>query len=70
MEIFEMKPNFAAMSNSELHSYVLEPRDDQEVFYILIDRLNANPLTATYPCPNTPENLEVIKRVIREKLGK
>ena len=70
MEVFGMRPNFAAMSTSELRAYVLKHRDEQEAFYALMDRLNANPTTATYPCPNTPENLEVMKRAIRQKLGK
>jgi hypothetical protein len=69
MEFFNMKLNFTAMSISELRTYVLEHRDDQEAFYALMDRLSANPPTATYPYPNTPENLEVMKQAIREKLG-
>jgi len=35
-----------------------------------MDRWNANLPLAVYPCPNTPENLEVMKKAIREKLGK
>jgi hypothetical protein len=65
-----MKPNFMTMNTSELRAYVLEHRDDQDAFYALMDRLNANPPTASYPCPNTPENLEVMKKAIRERLGK
>ncbi len=65
-----MKPDFATMNTSDLRTYVLKHRDDQSAFYVLVDRLNTKPSSVTYPCPNTPENLEVMKRAIREKLGK
>ena len=65
-----MKPNFTTMNTSELRTYVLEHRDDQEAFYTLMDRLNASPPTVSYPCPNTPENLGLMKKAIRERLGK
>lgn len=65
-----MKPDFANMNTSDLRSYVLQHREDPEAFYTLMDRLNTKSLSVSYPCPNTPENLEVMKRAIREKLGK
>lgn len=34
------KPNFQAMSQKELHDYVLTHRDDQEAFYAYIDKLH------------------------------
>lgn len=34
------KPNFQAMSQKELHDYVLAHRDDQEVFYTYVDKLH------------------------------
>jgi hypothetical protein len=34
------KPNFEAMSQKELHNYVLAHRDDQEAFYAYVDRLH------------------------------
>jgi hypothetical protein len=64
-----MKPDFATMNTSDLRTYVLKNRDDREAFYTLMDRLNTNLSSPSYPCPNTPENLEVMKRAIREKLG-
>jgi hypothetical protein len=70
MEIFSMKPNFTTMNTSELRAYVLEHREDREAFYTLMDRLNTDTTTMSYPCPNTPENLEVMKQAIRAKLGK
>ncbi|BAY31502.1 hypothetical protein NIES2107_33610 [Nostoc carneum NIES-2107] len=34
------KPNFQAMSQKELHDYVLTHRNDQEAFYAYIDKLH------------------------------
>jgi hypothetical protein len=65
-----MQPDFKMMDIAQLRSYVLEHRDDQEAFNALMDQLNARPITKSYPCPNTPENVEVVRKAIREKLGK
>jgi hypothetical protein len=65
-----MKPNIETMNTAELRSYVLENREDREAFNILMDRLSANVQTTTYPCPNTPENIETTRKAIRERLGK
>ncbi|WP_442948200.1 DUF6887 family protein [Nostoc sp.] len=43
------QPNFDAMSEAELRTYVLEHRDDQEAFYAFADRLTAKPPSAIYP---------------------
>jgi hypothetical protein len=64
------QPDFKAMDVAQLRSYVLEHRDDQEAFNALLDQLNNRPVTKSYPCPNTPENVEVMKEAIRKKLGK
>jgi mannitol-1-phosphate/altronate dehydrogenase len=70
MEVFIMKSDFTNMTISELRSYVLQHRSDRAAFYALMDRLNANPPTTIYPCPNTPKNLEVMKKAIRDRLDK
>jgi hypothetical protein len=69
VEVFVMKPDFEVMNTADLRSYVLDNRDDREAFYLLMDRLNAKEPTTSYPCPNTPENLELMKQAIREKFG-
>jgi hypothetical protein len=65
-----MKSDLETMSTIDLRSYVLEHREDREAFNILMDKLNTNTQINTYPCPNTPENLEIMRKAIREKLGK
>jgi hypothetical protein len=41
MEVHPMnKPNFATMSQKELHDYFMTHRDDQEAFYAYVDKLH------------------------------
>lgn len=56
------KPNFDAMSIQELHTYVLEHRDDVEAFYAYVDKLHAQatwiempPLQSLDDLQNYPE---------------
>jgi len=64
-----MKPDFDTMSKSELRSYVLANRDDDEAFYKLVDRLNADNKDAVrYPCPKTPEDWNQIPNIIEQHL--
>lgn len=65
-----MQPNFKTMDIAQLRTYVLKNRDDQAAFNAFIDRLNTRPATKSYPCSNTPENIEIAKKAIRENLGK
>lgn len=71
MGLFAMKPNFQEMSLKELRAYVLENREDDEAFYAMVDRYDAEyPNRVSYPPPTTPEDRETMERIIREKLGK
>ncbi|MEH1958509.1 MAG: hypothetical protein V7L05_01115 [Nostoc sp.] len=37
------KPNFAAMSKSQLKAYLLEHRNDAEAFHALMDKITSEP---------------------------
>ncbi|MBE9037681.1 DUF6887 family protein [aff. Roholtiella sp. LEGE 12411] len=59
------KPNFQAMSQKELHDYVLAHRDDQEAFYAYVDKLHNEghwiempPLESLQDLDNYPEFTE------------
>lgn len=66
MEVHRIsKPNFQAMSQKELHDYVLAHRDDQEAFYAYVDKLHAEgnwiempPLQSEQDLDNYPEFIE------------
>jgi hypothetical protein len=63
-----MKSDFTSMAISELRAYVLQHRHDREAFYVLMDRSNGSS-SESYPCPNTPENLQIMKQAIRQHLA-
>jgi hypothetical protein len=54
------KPSFATMSDTELRTYVLANRDDEEAFHVYCDRLYAKPgIKVT--------SREQLEQLIREK---
>lgn len=65
-----MKSKFANLTITELRQYVLDNNDDKEAFYSLIDRLQEAESSKSFPCPNNPDNLNIMKQAIREKLNK
>jgi hypothetical protein len=70
MEVHRViKPNFQAMNQKELQKYVLEHRDDQEAFYVYVDKLHAEgnwidmpPVQSDQDLENYPEFIEHIRR--------
>jgi hypothetical protein len=64
-----MNPTYEMMTLEELRAYVLSHQSDTEAFQMLVDRLKAKGERVIYPCPNTPENLAIMRQVIQEKLG-
>lgn len=64
------KFELANLSITELRQYVLEHNNDKEAFYSLVDRLQEQESNQSFPCPNNPENIKIMKQAIKEKLGK
>jgi hypothetical protein len=52
------KPNFQAMTTSELRAYVLANREDNEAFHVLSDRIREN---------GKPITLEELERKLQQK---
>ncbi|MFB2918288.1 MULTISPECIES: DUF6887 family protein [Aerosakkonema] len=52
------RPNFKAMSQKDLQTYVLANRDDQEAFYAYIDKLHAEANWVEMPPVESAEDLE------------
>ncbi|MDM3853649.1 MAG: hypothetical protein PT120_01670 [Aphanizomenon gracile PMC649.10] len=65
-----MKSDLTNMTIAQLRHYVLEHNDDQQAFYLLIDRLKNKTSAQNFPCPNTPENIKIMKQAIQEKFTK
>ena len=62
------KPDFQAMSQQDLHAYVLAHRDNQEAFHAYIDKLHAEanwvempPLQSIDDLENYPEFLKRLR---------
>jgi hypothetical protein len=52
------KPNFLAISQQELHNYVLAHRDNQEAFYAYTDKLHAEGNWIEMPPVESVQDLE------------
>jgi len=66
-----MKPDFGSMSKAELKAYVLAHRDDNEAFYKLVDRYEADSNDqAWHPFPQTSEDWAKIPELIQEQIKK
>jgi hypothetical protein len=57
------KPNFAAMSKTELKRYLLEHRNDTEAFHALMDKINAEPNPKFY----TIDEIGKLQKLIEAK---
>lgn len=64
-----MEPNFKEMSRTELRSYVLGHRDDNEAFYAYMDKIHEEgtaikcpPLKSMEDMENYPEFLERLRK--------
>lgn len=58
-----MKPNFQAMSRSELRTYVLRHRQDQEAFNALMDKVHAENPNPTW---HNREELTLLPELLSE----
>ncbi len=63
------KPDFKTMDRKDLHAYVLAHRDDQEAFYVYVDKLHTEatwiempPLQSVEDLENYPEFLERLRK--------
>lgn len=63
------RPDFQAMSQKELQSYVLAHRDDQEAFYAYVDKLHAEATWVEMPALESPDDLEQYPEFLEHVLG-
>ncbi len=64
-----MKSDFDTMSKTELRTYVLAHRNDQEAFYKLIDRFKADSKNQTrHPFPKSLEDVAKVQELIQEQI--
>ncbi len=69
-----MKPNYEAMTKSELRKYVLNHKDDMEAIRLLFKAPNESqihryPSICTEDGETIPENLQIMEQAIKNKLN-
>jgi hypothetical protein len=52
------QPNFQEISLKDFHAYILTHREDEEAFYIYVDRLHAEATWIEMPAMQSPEELD------------
>ncbi|QLE54452.1 hypothetical protein [Nostoc sp. TCL26-01] len=57
------KPNFAAMSKSDLKAYLLKNRNDTEAFHALMDKITSEPNQTFY----TVEEAGKLQQIIEDR---
>jgi hypothetical protein len=62
-----MEPDFNQMSREQLKGYVLTHRDSPEAVRALFER--RAPDGKRYPLPRTPEELQQMEEIFRQRLG-
>ncbi|MBD2502180.1 DUF6887 family protein [Anabaena azotica] len=55
------KPDFAAMSKSELKAYLLKYRNDTEAFHALMDKITSEPNQTFYTVEEVGKLQEIIE---------
>lgn len=61
-----MKPDFKAMTRSELLTYIKEHRENEEAWGVYLDSLPAG--GKRYPPPVDEESIKIMENAIREKI--
>jgi hypothetical protein len=63
-----MKPDYHAMTKSELRAYVVGHPDDKAAFHAFVDRFTAEAPPETFDIPNSLAEVREVERLIRQKL--
>ena len=63
-----MKPNFKEMSFSDLRSYIVAHRDDDEALHeLFVNRRNPN--APKYPYAQSEDDLKQMEEILRRKIN-
>lgn len=63
-----MKPNFDAMTKTELRAYLVSHQDDQAAFYAFVDRFTSSAPQEIFPFATSDAEIEEVKKIIQEKV--
>lgn len=62
-----MQPNFEEMTRKELIAYILEHRDEDEAFRVLMDKAHADPNVEFYPAPQSIDDLKHFPELLKKR---
>ena len=61
--------DFSTMDKTELRAYLIKHPEDKFAFQAFVDRFTSEADLTTYPAPESPEEIEEIDNLIRQKLA-
>ncbi len=61
------KPNFQEMTHKELIAYILEHRDENEAFRVLMDRAHADTDAELHPAPQSIDDLKHFPELLEKR---
>jgi hypothetical protein len=64
-----MKPDFSSLTQAELRAYTIAHPDNPEAFHAFVDRFTAEASPETFNLPNTPAEIAIVDRLIKQKLA-
>lgn len=62
-----MKPNFLAMTKTQLRAYLVSHPNDQEAFYAFVDRFTVQE-SETFAMPKSQSEVEAVANLIQKKV--
>lgn len=62
------KPDFTTMTKRELRAYVVAHPDDHTAFHTFVDRFTADAPSQVFDIPQSPQEIQDVERLIRQKL--
>jgi hypothetical protein len=62
-----MKPDFLAMTKTQLRAYLVAHPDDQDAFYAFVDRFTAQ-ASETFSMAKSPSEIEAVTTLIKRKV--
>jgi uncharacterized protein with von Willebrand factor type A (vWA) domain len=62
-----MKPDFLAMTKTQLRAYLVAHPDDQDAFYAFVDRFTAQ-ASETFSMAKSPSDVEAVTTLIQQKV--
>ena len=64
-----MKVDFNTMTKAELRAYLVKHPDNQSAFCAFVDRFTSEASSTTYSLAQSPEEIQEVDNLIRQKLA-